>query len=87
MRGRGLRGRRRARRILFTAIALDAFVVLLFAAQPTTMGGPFGPPPLTAYVVPAFGVLLNVVGLAWMVRIVRADPEAGPTGWRATRDR
>jgi hypothetical protein len=61
--------------------------VFLFAAQPNMMGGPFGPPPLFAYVVPGFGVLMNAVGLAWMVRIVRADPEGGPTGWRATRDR
>jgi hypothetical protein len=87
MTGRGLAGRRQARRILFTAIALDLFVVLVFVSQPSTMGGPFGPPPLTAYVVPAFGILLNLIGLAWMVRIIRADPEGGRTSWRAFRRR
>ena len=95
MTGRGLAGRRQARLMLFAAIALDAFVVFLFVAQPATMGGPntsgpmfipVEPPSRLVWLVPAFGILLNVVGLAWMVRILRADPEGGPSAWRAILD-
>ena len=80
MTGRGLAGRRQARRILFTALALDAFVVFLLMS-PTPFIGPMfdGPPwPPLWIVTAAFGILMNVVGLAWMVRILRADPEGPP---------
>ena len=86
MTGRGLAGRRLARRILFAAIALDALVVFMFVAQPPMMGGPIGPVSLVVLIVPAFGILMNIAGLAWMVRIVRADPEGDPRSWRATRE-
>jgi hypothetical protein len=87
MTGRGLAGRRQARRILFAAIALDAFVVFTFVAGPTTTGGLMGPVSPVAWIVPGVGILMNIAGLAWMVRILRADPEGAPRNWRATRER
>ena len=86
MTGRGLAGRRQARRILVTALALDAFVVFTFVAAPSTMGGSMFPPPPVVWIVPAIGILINIIGLAWMVRILRTDPEGGPSAWRAIRD-
>ena len=89
MTGRGLAGRRLARRILFTALALDAFVAFLLLSAPSNIGPMFDAPPSPPLwiVTAAFGILMNIVGLAWMVRILRADPEGPPRSWRATRER
>jgi hypothetical protein len=59
--------------------------LLLFVAAPQGMGGFFGEPPLTAYLVPAVGVAGVLVGLAWMIRIYRG-PRDEPPRWRY-RDR
>jgi hypothetical protein len=73
--------------MLFVAIALDAFVVFLFVAAPTNIGPLLlEPPSRLVWLVPAVGILMNITGLAWMVRILRADPEGGPSAWRAIRD-
>ena len=85
MTGRGLRGRRVARRIIAVAIGLDAFVALLLINAPRGMGGGFGPPSIVEWLIPAAGVALNVIGLAWMIRIYRSDPEAHPSFWRFRR--
>ncbi len=86
MTGLGLRGRRVAGRILAIAIGLDAFVVLLFLNLPHTSGPIYAEPPsVVGWLVPAVGVVVNVIGLAWMVRIYRADPEAHPSFWRFRR--
>ena len=86
MTGRGLRGRHAAQRILLAAILLDALPVLLFASAPNTMGGGWFPePPRFMWLIPAFGIALNLVGLAWMIRIVRADPEGHHSFWRSKR--
>ena len=85
--GRGLRGRRMAWLILAAALVLDALVVLLFASAPSTMGGGgwFREPPRFVWLIPAFGIALNLAGLAWMIRIVRADPERHASFWRSKR--
>jgi hypothetical protein len=85
--GRGLRGRRVARLILAGTIALDAALVVLVASAPDTMGGGgwFPEPPRFGWLIPAAGVALHLAGLAWMIRIVRADPERHPSFFRSTR--
>jgi hypothetical protein len=85
--GRGLRGWRLARLILAGTIALDAVVVLLVASAPNTMGGGvwFPEPPRFGWLIPAFGLALHLAGLAWMIRIVRADPERHPSFFRSSR--
>jgi hypothetical protein len=37
------------------------------------------------WLVPAVGVAVNIAGLAWMIRICHADPEAHPSFWRFRR--
>ncbi len=85
MTGLGLRGRRQARLMLAIAIGLDAFAALLLINAPRGMGGGFGPPSVVQWLVPIAGVVLNVIGLAWMIRIYRSDPEAHPSFWRFRR--
>ena len=72
--------------MLLTAVAIDALVAFLFLSASITMGGPmFLEPPSFPWLVPAIGIGLNVIGLGWMVRLYRTDPEAGRSSWRATR--
>ena len=87
MTGLGLRGRRLARLMLAIAIGLDSFVVLLFLNWPHTSGPMYAEPPdrLVMWLIPAVGVVVNVIGLAWMIRIYRSDPEAHPSFWRFRR--
>jgi hypothetical protein len=87
MTGRGLEGRRQARIILFAAFLLVGVEVLLFVAQPNTMGG--APPGrwglgIGSLVLLAGGAL-QLVGLIWMIRIYRADPEGRRSWWRFNR--
>jgi hypothetical protein len=49
---------------------------------PNTMGGGFFEPSLTEWILPGLGVLGILLGLAWMVRIFRADPEPDSSAWR-----
>ncbi len=60
--------------------------VFLFVAAPGTMGGPMFRVPFwydalydDLYVL---GVVGTIVGLVWMVRIHRADPEPDQHAWR-----
>ncbi len=46
------------------------------------MGGGRWEPPILYRLLPWAGVVAYVVGIAWMVRIYRADPEAGESPWR-----
>jgi cation transporter-like permease len=64
------------------AVAAPLVVGFLIIAAP---GGPspmFMRPSLVASVLPWAGVVAYVVGIAWMVRICRADPDAGESPWR-----
>jgi protein-S-isoprenylcysteine O-methyltransferase Ste14 len=76
------RGREIARALVAAVLVLLAFVAILFLNLPNTMGGPFFEPSLTEWIVPGLGVLGILVGLAWMVRIIRADPEPDSSAWR-----
>jgi hypothetical protein len=87
MTGRGLRGRRLARLMFVAAIVPALLTSFLFVAAPHTSGPMFAEPPdpLVASIVIGAGILAYVVGLAWMIRIYRADPEAHKSFWRSRR--
>jgi hypothetical protein len=65
---------------VFVGIVFPAFLFLATA----NIG--LGPPPVTDRPIwsymPVLGVMGVIVGLAWMVRIYRADPEPDQHAWR-----
>ena len=66
--------------IAFAAPVLTGF---LLVAQPGTMGGPmFYEPPRFASLIPWAAVVGVLVGIVWMLRLSRPDPEAGERSWR-----
>ena len=83
MTGRGLRGRRLARLMFVIAIVPAVLLGLLFISAPNYSHGmdPVDPGPLPTIVLGA-GIFAYLFGLAVMIRIYRADPEAGPSRWR-----
>jgi hypothetical protein len=74
-----------ARLILAIAIGLDGFAALLLLNAPHTMGGDPSPPSGLGLLILLAGLAANVIGLAWMMRIYRSDPEAHPSFWRSNR--
>ena len=76
--GRARRGRRFARLILAEAISFIAIIAIavLLVAGTSTVGR--GLDPLTM----APGVVVAAVGLVWMIRIFRANPEPDTSAWR-----
>jgi hypothetical protein len=82
---RARRGRRLARLIFAVAVSPLAVVAFLFVAAPN---GPQGmylqePQPHALVVAAPFIPILGIViGLVWMVRIFRADPEPDAKSWR-----
>jgi hypothetical protein len=78
---RALRGRRLARLMFAAALIPLAVAAFFFVAAPNFTGGFYDPGPI-GLLVPAIGVAALVVGLAWMVRILRADPERDAKSWR-----
>ncbi len=77
----------RARRLirLELAIAFAAPIVLgfLFVAAPPHSHPMFEREPLLIQSLVVWaGVAMFIVGLVWMIRIYRADPEAGESAWR-----
>ena len=55
---------------------------LVIAAPGFTGGGMFREPPLYEVLLPWAGVVGWIVGIAWMVRLSRPDPEPGERSWR-----
>jgi hypothetical protein len=84
MTGRGLRGRRQARLMLFFAFMLVGLEVSLFVAAPTYMG-PMFVQSNWVLSVQGLGIAAQAIGLVWMIRIYRADPEEHPSSFRVTR--
>jgi hypothetical protein len=76
---------------LAAAIGAPVLVGLAFLTAPYSLGGGWGlVDGETAWIsvaAIALGLVTYVVGLAWMIRIYRADPEAHPSWWRAVRSR
>jgi hypothetical protein len=79
------RGRASARALFTAVLILLAFVAFLFLSLPHTFH-PYFEPGLMEWIAPGIGILGILVGLAWMVRILRADPEPDSSAWRY-RDR
>jgi Flp pilus assembly protein TadB len=67
---------------LAIACVVPLFAGFLYVAAPGFSGGMFRKPPLIETLVPWFGVGLFIVGLVWMIRLSRPDPEAGERSWR-----
>jgi hypothetical protein len=76
---RARRGRAKARAIFLYGLGLPALATFFIVAAPQSMGG--GPDPRMGWLlgVAAVGV---TIGLIWMWRILRADPEADARPWR-----
>jgi hypothetical protein len=70
---------------LAAAIGPPAVIGALFLLAPDTSGPMFRSPPdpLFASSIIALGIALYLIGLVWMLRIYRADPEAHPSSWRS----
>ena len=77
---RARRGRAAARLMLAAAILAVAFIILFVLAAPNYMYTPEPKPP--DVIVLGIPVLGFVIGLAWMWRILRADPEPDSEAWR-----
>jgi hypothetical protein len=75
--------------MLAGAITLVVSLAFLFVAAPNTTGGGMMRPSEFAtavgMIVPGAGVLGLVIGLAWMWRILRANPEPDTRSWRYRR--
>jgi hypothetical protein len=72
------RGRRIAREMFAGALSTLGLATFLIVAAPNFMGG--GPDPRMTSLPVLF--VLSSVGLAWMVRILRADHEPDARAWR-----
>lgn len=66
--------------IAFAVPLLTAFVYVTMPQGPSPMF--IGEPQLIEALVPWFGVAMFLVGLVWMIRSSRPDPEAGERSWR-----
>jgi hypothetical protein len=68
---------------LALAIAAPVVAAFLWVAAPGTMGGGmFYGAPLIVTLFPLTGVVGFIVGLIWIIRLSRPDPEAGEPSWR-----
>jgi hypothetical protein len=77
------RARRLIRFELGVAFTIPVVAGFLFIAGPQFSGGmSYREPPLIESLVPWVGVLGVIIGIVWMIRIARADPEAGESFWR-----
>jgi hypothetical protein len=71
-------GRRAARNMILSVVMVVGFAGFLWIAAPNPIGG-FGVRPTPwSLILPAAGLLGIVIGLVWMIRIYRANPEPDP---------
>jgi hypothetical protein len=73
------RGRRIAREMFAGALLILVVIAFFMLVAPNTMGPE---PDSRATLLSAVGVLGVAIGLLWMVRILRADPEPDTAAWR-----
>lgn len=66
---------------LAIAFALPLIAGFLFIAAPGTTGGSLIESPLES-ALPWAAAVGIVVGIGWMIRLSRPDPEAGERSWR-----
>jgi hypothetical protein len=76
-----LAGRMMARQLLAVAIALPFLVLIGWVMLPGSISGMYDPA-WYEEALPWAGALGYLIGLGWMIRIYRANPEAGKTTWR-----
>lgn len=68
---------------LVIAFAVPLLAGFLWVAAPAGFGGGmFYEPPLIELILPWAGIVGVIVGIVWMVRLSRPDPEAGERTWR-----
>lgn len=81
---RGQRGRRIGRALIAVAVGLTAATALLLVAAPHGPSPMFVPGWLEIATMGLYGVAITglVVGLVWMIRIHRANPEPDQRAWR-----
>lgn len=83
---KGRRGRANARIELgFAGFLVFVVQPLVFMSAPAMMSPMFGPDDTTALgmeLIPFAGLAIQLIALAWMVRIYRADPEPDQGAWR-----
>jgi hypothetical protein len=79
----GLTGKAVARNMIIFAVLLPFAVLVAWAAQPGWIGGGMLYEPRWYEVaLPWAGAIGYLVGLGWMIRIYRADPEPHQPSWR-----
>ena len=78
-------GRAAARTMLIGVVMVLGIVGFLFIAAPNGSGTTVSYSGPLAILVPAAGVLGLIIGLGFMVRILRADPEPDTKAWRYRR--
>jgi hypothetical protein len=84
--GSGVEGRHKARELIGLGVLLALFSGFLFIAAPGYGGGIGTDTWLTS--LPLVGLVMPIVGLAWMVVIYRRafDPEPEQDAWRYRAD-
>jgi hypothetical protein len=78
----GLAGRAVAKHMIIFAVLLPVAILLAWVAQPGHFGPMFYEPPWYEVALPWAGAIGYLVGLGWMIRIYRADPEPEEPTWR-----
>lgn len=79
---RARRGRRIARAMFGVAVFAPLLVAFLFVVAPNGPTAMFAGPGPIWVIVPGTAILGLVIGLLWMVRILRAHHEPEAKGWR-----
>jgi hypothetical protein len=83
MDGRGRRGRSIARGLIVLAVLCGFLTFVVgWIAQPGFMRPMLYSEPWPVTLVPFVALALYILGLGWMVRIYRADPEPDRRSWR-----
>lgn len=70
-----------ARLMIAMAVSAIGAAAYLYVAAPGFMGGGIEPS-LGSYAIYGLALVGVVGGLAWMIRIYRADPEPDQAAWR-----
>jgi hypothetical protein len=85
---RAWRGRRVARALFAEAVFMIGFLAFILVMGPNTidpMMRPSGLVTAMGIIVPGAGAIGLLIGLAWMWRILRANPEPDSRSWRYRR--
>jgi hypothetical protein len=67
---------------LVIAFAAPVLAGILWISAPGMIGPMFYEPPPFGWLLPLVAIAGLVVGIVWMLRLSRQDPEAGERSWR-----